>query len=253
MHAVLPHKVVIHVHSVNAIAWAVREDAPEQIGARLSDFHWQWIPYVRSGPDLARRVHHAVSRFQQTSVLLLGNHGLVVCGESCQAAEQLLADVESQLQITPRSAPEPRFPRLEDFSARSDWSLPADSQVHALATDPVARRILSRGFLYPCQAIFLPSTVRVPQSSPLNHLASFRQHQEVLFMEDCGLLCSKDMTRAEAEMLSGLASVVQRIDSSATLRYLADSEVIEILNRGAENYRKVANVDSFSKASAMSV
>ena len=26
MHAVMPHRVVIHVHSVNAIAWAVRRD-----------------------------------------------------------------------------------------------------------------------------------------------------------------------------------------------------------------------------------
>src|SRR5579872_7357238 len=27
MHAVLPHRVVLHVHSINTIAWAVRQDA----------------------------------------------------------------------------------------------------------------------------------------------------------------------------------------------------------------------------------
>src|ERR1700684_85541 len=31
MHAVLPHRVVLHVHSVNTIAWAVRRDARVQL------------------------------------------------------------------------------------------------------------------------------------------------------------------------------------------------------------------------------
>ena len=31
MHAVLPHRVVVHVHSVNTIAWAVRTGAREAI------------------------------------------------------------------------------------------------------------------------------------------------------------------------------------------------------------------------------
>jgi len=44
MHAVLPHRVVLHVHCVKTIAWAVREDAPAQLehllhGLRGSGFH----------------------------------------------------------------------------------------------------------------------------------------------------------------------------------------------------------------------
>src|SRR5262249_52362801 len=37
MHAVVPHRVVVHVHSVNTIAWAVREDAESELAQRLSD------------------------------------------------------------------------------------------------------------------------------------------------------------------------------------------------------------------------
>src|SRR6266853_6605675 len=36
MHAVLPHRVVVHVHSVNTIAWAVRQDGPNQLRPRLT-------------------------------------------------------------------------------------------------------------------------------------------------------------------------------------------------------------------------
>jgi rhamnose utilization protein RhaD (predicted bifunctional aldolase and dehydrogenase) len=35
MHAVLPHRVVIHVHSINTIAWAIRSDGIEELTARL--------------------------------------------------------------------------------------------------------------------------------------------------------------------------------------------------------------------------
>jgi rhamnose utilization protein RhaD (predicted bifunctional aldolase and dehydrogenase) len=61
IHAVLPQKVVVHVHSVNAIAWALREDAPSQLSNRLCGFNWQWIPYTRSGADLARKVREILS------------------------------------------------------------------------------------------------------------------------------------------------------------------------------------------------
>ena len=50
MHAVLPHRVVLHVHCVNTIAWAVRNDAPIQLQRRLEGLRWQWIPYVAVGP-----------------------------------------------------------------------------------------------------------------------------------------------------------------------------------------------------------
>src|SRR5512135_1166672 len=48
MHAVLPHRVVLHVHCVNTIAWAVRRDAAAQLEDRLRGLRWQWVPYVSS-------------------------------------------------------------------------------------------------------------------------------------------------------------------------------------------------------------
>jgi rhamnose utilization protein RhaD (predicted bifunctional aldolase and dehydrogenase) len=54
-HAVLPHRVVVHVHSVNTIAWAVRQDAPAQLATRLAGLDWQWIPFVPSGVPQRRK------------------------------------------------------------------------------------------------------------------------------------------------------------------------------------------------------
>ncbi|MDQ2841368.1 MAG: class II aldolase/adducin family protein [Acidobacteriota bacterium] len=219
-HAALPQKVVVHVHSVNTIAWAVREDGPRQLSTRLAGLRWQWIPYIPSGNSLARKIEHVLSSSPQTDVLVLGNHGLVVCGNSCCSAELLLLDVERRLTIDPRPAPEPR----------SVLPPPGCAGVHALATDHISRRILSGGVLYPCQAIFLPETMPVPASS----LPSQERYDA---------LAGARMTRAEQEMLVGLANVVQRIDGSAPIRYLTASEVVNVLNGEVDHYRRVTDLN----------
>src|SRR5947207_1711954 len=41
LHALMPHPVVLHVHSVNTIAWSVRTDAGDKLAARLHGLAWQ--------------------------------------------------------------------------------------------------------------------------------------------------------------------------------------------------------------------
>jgi ribulose-5-phosphate 4-epimerase/fuculose-1-phosphate aldolase len=221
MHAVLPRLVVIHVHSVNVIAWAVRQDAERQLAERLSGLAWQWIPYSPSGLPLARRIEQVVARAPETKVLVLGNHGLVVCGDTCALAEGLLEEVEQRLRVEPR--------------------LFACSPVNALATDPHARRILAGGVLYPCQAIFLPGTTPV-----LEHMFASGNHlgqQPFFLIDEQGARVNRRMTRAEFEILNGLAEVVRRVDPVAAIRYLEEAEVRAVLGEGAGSYRRVADPD----------
>jgi ribulose-5-phosphate 4-epimerase/fuculose-1-phosphate aldolase len=135
MHAVLPHRVVVHTHSVNAIAWAVRKDGAERLAGRLAGFRWRWIPYVASGRPLARAIEDALDVSPGTNVLVLANHGLVVCGDDCAGVERLLFEVEKCLAIEPRAEP-----------------------------DEIGMRIIDGGVLYPCQAIFLGPGARLEDS-----------------------------------------------------------------------------------------
>jgi hypothetical protein len=50
------------------------------------------------------------------------------------------------------------------------------------------------------------------------------------------------MTPAELAMMSGLAQVVLRLDSTACLRYLRPSEVAAISGQAAYRYRELASV-----------
>ncbi len=243
MHALLPHRVVLHVHSVNTIAWAVRQDGREQLAHRLLGLHWQWIPHVASGRPLAREIAKVTCAAPETDVFVLANHGLVVCGDSCGAAEDLLLDVEARVAITPRISPEADCAMLGRVAAGVDWSLPPSLGLHALGTDRLSRTILAGGFLYPCQAIFLsPSRAILSRTACLRAALNlyYQQHRSFppfFIVEDSGVILNKQITRAEYAMLMGLLHVVQRIGQTAPIRYLTPAEVGEVLNADAYRYR----------------
>jgi ribulose-5-phosphate 4-epimerase/fuculose-1-phosphate aldolase len=248
MHAVLPHAVVIHVHSVNTIAWAIREDAPARLEELLHGMQWQWIPYVPSGLMLAREIEKVLFHAPDTNVLVLANHGLVVCGKDCGDAEDRLDALERRLAITPRRPPEPDWDLLARVADGSPWIMPADSALHALGADSISRTILSGGLLYPCQAIFSNSStpelfraVRSPE--PANGCKNRFAGRPFLIVEAAGTLVSEAMTRAEHAMLSGLVEVVQRAAATAPIRYLTEVEIVRGLKAGAGRYRDLANTN----------
>ena len=244
MHSVLRHRVVIHVHSINAIAWAIRLDGPKQLKERLAGLHWQWIPYAASGIPLAREIEKAVAGAAETDVLILGNHGLVVCGQHCHTAEALLYEVERRLAITPRRFPKPDTTVLTMIARFSRWQFPDVNTLHALGTDLASREILKGGILYPCQAIFLGQTMPLlPPAVAVSKIIERwnGQHRTPPFVavERSGVMLNEKMTSAERATLMGLVQVTLRTEESARLRYLKESEVMGVLSQGAHGYQEV--------------
>jgi hypothetical protein len=246
MHAVLPHRVVLHVHCVNTIAWAVRRDAPAQLERQLDGLRWRWISYVPSGLPLAREIERALSASSDTEVFVLGNHGLVIGGEDCGAVEDLLCQVRQRLAICPRHPDITDYAVLAEIADASPWGLPDDDEVHALGTDAISRAVLSRGLLYPCQSIFSDSSApglfcSVPCPHPGDQWESRYRTRPFVIIERCGVVVRRAMKPAERAMMSGLTQVIQRINSSAPLRYLTEEEIASSSGTVASRYRELAN------------
>ncbi len=245
MHAVLPHRVVLHVHCVDTIAWAVRSDARTELQERLDGLRWHWIPYVESGLPLSREIQGTVAA-RRADVFILGNHGLVIGGEDCREVENLLGEVGRRLAILPRQAHPADYTALAEISEGSPWDLPDDDAVHGLGTDKISQAVLSAGLLYPCQAIFsnsnTPAPFRsIPCSNSLGQGDAQYRDRPFLMIEGRGVLVRRSITPAERAMLSGLAQVVQRIPASAPLRYLTEAESASSSSTAAYRYRELAN------------
>jgi rhamnose utilization protein RhaD (predicted bifunctional aldolase and dehydrogenase) len=251
MHAVLRHRVVIHVHSINTITWAIRLDGPEQLRERLKGLRWEWIPYAASGIPLARAIEKAVGEEQETDVLVLGNHGLVVCGANCEKAERLLWEVERRLATTVRSFPKPDTEVLAALARYSRWKFPDVETLHALGTDGISLKIVKGGVLYPCQAMFLGQSMPLLTATAGGPKFSERMGGEkrmppFVAIEKSGVLLHERMSSAERATLIGLAQVTQRTEEYAQLRYLNWEEVAQVLSEGVGGYKDMteeANAD----------
>jgi rhamnose utilization protein RhaD (predicted bifunctional aldolase and dehydrogenase) len=244
MHAVLGYRVVVHLHAVNTIALAIRSDARQQLRRRLDGLRWEWVPYVLSGLPLARAIEHVVRSSPRTDVIVLGNHGLIICGPDCETVEGLIEEVETRLTLKRRSAPDFDIDFLSKLAKGCRWRLPEHTALHALATDATSRKVVSGGILYPCQAIFLGGS-DLPQSlhggshhKVVRDLEYQSPAQSFVIVEDKGILVRDSITSAELETLQGLAEVVQRVDDPASVRYLTKRELDEVSSLSA--YRRTS-------------
>jgi rhamnose utilization protein RhaD (predicted bifunctional aldolase and dehydrogenase) len=234
MHLILPHRVVIHVHSVSAIAWAVQHNPLACLSERLEALRWSWIPYAPSGGPLANEIRASL-RFSP-DIFILANHGLVVGADTCEEAKLRLQEVEQRLAIAPRAMPEPDLPELEQLARSSNLRMPDSKVIHSLATDEVSTAVVSRGVLYPCQAIFLGrQTPVMTKRDFIFRFAQECQNQDgfrppAFLIKGHGVLVAEDLTPSECQMLIGLSQVARRLRTDARIAYLPDDSVDDLLN-----------------------
>lgn len=243
LHALMPHPVVLHVHSVNTIAWAVRTDAPDELAQRLDGLAWHRLDYFHPGLPLARAVNAVIAQ-NAIDVLILGNHGLVVGAADCDAAEALVYEVEKRLALAPRRAPPVNAQALRKICTGTDYRLPADPLCHSIGTDRFSRAIATGGSLYPDHVVFLgPGLPRLDEGKDLAamtaHASANRLPLPVAALTaGIGAVIRKDASSGAEALLTCLALVTSRLPLSAEIGYLSVENEQALLNWDAEHYRR---------------
>jgi rhamnose utilization protein RhaD (predicted bifunctional aldolase and dehydrogenase) len=245
VHALLPQKIVVHVHCVSTIAHAVQLNAEKVVAPLLRAFPYAFIPYRRPGLPLAKGIVERVK--PDTSVLVLGNHGLVVATETVAGAASLLDLVCRRLRLEARKAFEPDLPALAQLAIGSSYRLPAAPRSHAAAMDPLSCAMAAGGSLYPDHVVFLGAGSVISRRGESARMieASFKADGvpppvSILFPGQ-GVLMRGDADRGAGAMAECLAEVILRIDPRAPIRYLSLAENAELLNWDAEKYRQELN------------
>jgi rhamnose utilization protein RhaD (predicted bifunctional aldolase and dehydrogenase) len=242
MHAVLPHRVVIHVHSVRTISWSVQLDPENALAERLDSLRWEWIPYIHPGWPLARKIQERLP--SRPDVLILGNHGLVVGADDCDSAESLLREVERRLhiEVSVRLEP-PDAAALERLTEGTEWRIADDPEVHALGTNRTLCDLASQGTMYPDHCVYLgPAAAVLRDGESVNDaLVRYQQRYDyqpaVLLVPGTGVLISNRLTLSGAQLLICLKRVVERIAPEQGVHYLEDIDVARLMNWDAEKYR----------------
>ncbi len=245
VHAVIPQDIVIHVHCVGTIAHAVREDAAAVLGEKLAGLEWAFVPYVKPGVTLAHKIQAALK--PETRIVILGNHGLVVSGDTVDEAEALMDEVHKRLMETARPVLAPDADALQRLAGTSGYKPPEQAEAHGVATDAAALSMVGKGSLYPDHVIFLGvGSVVAGEGENVEDVCKRAEQSglpmpvSIVFPEKGTLMSANANAGAEA-LARCLADVTLRIPAGTGLNYLSDAENAELLSWDAEKYRQALN------------
>ena len=234
-HALLPQRVVVHVHSVNTIAWAVQRDGAKLIASLLEGLNWRWIPYTRPGLSLTRLI---AERLQPgVNVWVLANHGLIVAAETVAEAEALLDDVDRRLTIEPRRLPWDSQ-KLLPLCADRKWKLPKHEVAHQSALGDARARFATEGSLYPDHTVFLGPACASFNEGLDKYRERWKMEPKAVVVEGAGLLLDAETSAGAEEMAACLGLVLERLYASAEVAFLDHAEVYGLMNWDAEKYRQ---------------
>ena len=96
VHAVLPWKFVLHTHSLHTNRYLCIREGKALLTSILNDLSWVWIKYRKPGIDLAIELKR---NHRNSQIILLENHGLLLCGNSAVEIENLLKVVTQRLHF----------------------------------------------------------------------------------------------------------------------------------------------------------
>jgi rhamnose utilization protein RhaD (predicted bifunctional aldolase and dehydrogenase) len=226
VHALMPQRVVVHVHCVNTIAWAIRSDAEARLSEKLTSFNWTFIPYARPGLPLAGAISGRLK--PGIEVLVLGNHGLVAAADTVDAAEELLDRVVQAMERPVRWARAADREALAKFCAGTAYRPADDDATHALATDALALRRGSNKVFYPDHVVFLGVGVAT----------SLASRAPLVALPGVGVVIREDAKPAIEPMGRCLADVMRRVLEEDPLVALSDADIDRLVNWDAEKYRQ---------------
>jgi rhamnose utilization protein RhaD (predicted bifunctional aldolase and dehydrogenase) len=238
LHAVMAHRVEVHVHCVETISIACLADAAERLAASLKGLSWSLVPYIRPGAPLGQAMTEHLRA--GTNIVVLGKHGLVVAGDSVAEAAQLRAEVSRRLARATRDAPYVDREALR--RAQGGGYFPAEEdELHAVATDPISLAAARSGSLYPDHVVFLgPGIVETEGAETAADAARRAGHPDtpLVIVPGAGVLLHDRATASARALARCLADVTSRLASDDPIDPLNPADEAQLLDWYAEKYRQ---------------
>jgi rhamnose utilization protein RhaD (predicted bifunctional aldolase and dehydrogenase) len=237
LHALLPHKVVVHIHAVEILAHLVRVNPLVGIQRLIPDtVKWGFVDYFKPGAELAGAVSACINEHLDANVLFLRNHGIIVGGESTPEIRRIIETLTKAFATTISEHSYPEEPQRID-----GYVYYPDNAGHQLAKNHQYFDCLkTKWALYPDHVVFLgPHPYAYTSINEFNSVRrSFPELPELVFIRGEGVYILPHFSKAKAAQLLCYFEVIRRQESLAQLSPLADEQVSALIHWEAEEYRK---------------
>ncbi|HDR9071806.1 class II aldolase/adducin family protein [Burkholderia vietnamiensis] len=238
LHALLPQRVVMHLHAIDALAHLVRTDAEAIVQARVGNrLSWVIVDYEKPGAELAQAVHGALQRRSDAQVIFLRNHGVVIGADSVDQAHAIVELLRESLATQPDVRADASMQLPDDLSEA--YRSVDDVGVHELALHAALfHRIEAEWALYPDHVVFLGALPHV-YASEAEFLAACAAgaSPELVFIAGRGVFARNTFNKAKTVQLRCYYDVLVRQPDSERTVSLSPIQVADLLNWDAERYR----------------
>ena len=244
LHAIMPQKVVVHVHSINSLSWVARKGGAKLVTDRLEGLSWAWIDYIRPGLPLTQLIQSIIKGKPQINVLMMANHGLVVAADTVEEVRALLVEVEKRLQppvLTTATIDNEKLNTLKKLLPEG-CRLPINTKVNILAQNEHATELVKDGALYPDHVVFLGHSMPVLYPYELHLLdKTVTETPHCAIIKGLGVILGSKCSLSEEAMLECFALLAPTLPAKAELSYFSAQQVGELLNWDAEKLRQAAD------------
>ncbi len=242
LHALMPHKVVVHLHAVEILVHLVRSGCEDYLAKVLGDSVPNVVVgYFKPGADLAAAVNDALMEVPSADVIFLKNHGVVIGGDDIPSIRSLLSRITGLLATEPITDVSNTAGLTELPKQLQNKYMPVeDSGIQQLALRPeLFNRLTTDWALYPDHVVFLGHKAYVYESwQELEEvIITSGEYPELVFIKGYGVFVRPSFNKTKHMQLRCYFDVIARQVTHRKLISLTGQDIVQLLNWDAEMYR----------------
>jgi rhamnose utilization protein RhaD (predicted bifunctional aldolase and dehydrogenase) len=242
LHALMPHRVVTHVHAIEALAYLVRENAESQIKEKLDSlFEYVIVDYQKPGEALAQAVGQALVKSPNVQVVLLKNHGVVIGGDDVAEVEAALSLLTATLSLQPLIFANSQ-PVLDELCLKNGVKYkPVEiEKIQNLVLDAALfEQVKTAWALYPDHVVFLGHQADCYESvEQLENEFQIDSAGDLIFVKGLGVYTKAALSAAKQAQLQCYYDVIVRQPKQVALGSLNQQQITQLLDWDAERYRQ---------------
>lgn len=243
LHALMPQRIVVHLHAIDALVHLVDMHAENLLRQRLpTDGAWKYLDYHKPGADLARAVHVALQQNPTCDLLFLANHGIVLGAQTPEEIPRRLTSLCQQLACPPcvSSLLKEAMPSQAILS-QVGYQPVAAQDLHALATNPtLLARVAHAWALYPDHVVFLGDhPVIITETDHVTKIMNAcKKTPPFIFVENNGVFASPKTHTHHLAQLRCYYDVITRMTSNSVPRPLTAHQIDALCHWEAEHHRQ---------------
>lgn len=243
LHAIMPQKIVVHLHAVEVLTYLVKDDWKEILSNKLGkQTTYSFVDYQKPGSDLAKGVYDSINGNLGTNLLFLKNHGLVVGAETTEEILSLLKRLLDSLDVHIRhhsfGSPAFRDEDINPFIALNYFPTKSVKLHNLSLNEDLYKFVLHKWALFPDHVVFLGDKPFIGEYQFLiQELQNSTSNPPFIFCKGLGTFEHNSVTKTHIDQLTCYYDVIIRQDKPTGLIELSNEQIKELLNWEAEKYR----------------